>query len=98
MSLSIQPMQWSALPDLHDAPPLDESDLECLEALRDVLAQHGKLRRFAIHLAHRHFVLGPDEILIRAARPGRADAACFGRPIGRGPRCKADHMVVRGRS
>jgi hypothetical protein len=79
MSLSIQPMQWSALPDLHEAPPLDETDLECLEAMRDVLAQHGKLRRFAIHLAHRHFVLGPNEILIERPDPdGRTQHVTVG--------------------
>jgi hypothetical protein len=80
MSLSIQPMQWSTLPDLHDAPPLDNSDLECLEALRDVLAQRGKLQRFAIHLAHRHFVLGADEILIERPDPdGRTQHVSVGR-------------------
>jgi hypothetical protein len=44
MSLSIQPMQWGVLPDLEEVPPLDASDLQCLEALRDVLARRGKLR------------------------------------------------------
>jgi hypothetical protein len=80
MSLSIQPMQWSALPDLHDTPPIDDSDLECLKTLRDVLAQHGKLPRFAIHLAHRHFVLAPDEILIERPDPdGRTQHVTVGR-------------------
>jgi hypothetical protein len=41
MTLSIQPMQWSNLPDLHQTPPLDDSDLECLADIRDVLARHG---------------------------------------------------------
>jgi hypothetical protein len=30
MQLSIQPMQWSVLPELQDAPPLDNDDLACL--------------------------------------------------------------------
>jgi hypothetical protein len=80
MTLSIQPMQWSALPDLHEAPPLDDNDLECLEELRDVLARHHKLQRFAIHLAHRHFVLGPGEILIERPDPdGRTQHVTVGR-------------------
>jgi hypothetical protein len=79
MSFSIQPMQWSALPDLCDAPPLDDTDLECLEAVRDVLTRHGKVQRFAIHLAHRHFVLGPDEILIERPDPdGRTQHVTVG--------------------
>jgi hypothetical protein len=80
MSLSIQPMQWGALPDLDEVPPLDDSDLQCLEALRDVLARRGKLRRFAIHLAHRHFALGADEILIERPDPdGRTQHVTVGR-------------------
>lgn len=80
MTFSIEPMQWSALQDLCDTPPLDDSDLECLEALRDVLARHGKLRRFAIHLAHRHFALDSDEILIERPDPdGRTQHVTVGR-------------------
>ena len=80
MTLSIQPLQWSVLPDVHETPPLDDNDLECLEELRDVLARHGKLRRFAIHLAHRHFVLGPGEILIeRPDANGRTQHVTVGR-------------------
>lgn len=45
MTLSVQPMQWSNLPDLHETPPPDNSDLDCLEEIRDVLARHGKLAR-----------------------------------------------------
>jgi hypothetical protein len=79
MSLSIQPMQWSALPDLHNAPPLDDSDFECLKAMREVLSQHGKLRRFAVRLAHSHFTLGPDEILIERPDPdGRTQHVTVG--------------------
>lgn len=80
MTFSIQPMQWSALPDLHETPPLDDNDLECLEDLRDVLARHGKLKRFAIHLAHRHFVLGAGEVLIERPDPdGRTQHVTVGR-------------------
>lgn len=69
MDLSIQPMQWTALPELQDAPPLDDDDLECLREVRYVLARHGRLHRFAIHLAYPHFELGPDEILIERPDP-----------------------------
>ncbi|WP_143748868.1 hypothetical protein [Mesorhizobium sophorae] len=80
MELSIQPMQWSVLPELQDAPPLGDDDLDCLAEVRDVLARHGKLRRFALHLAHRHFVLGSDEILIEWPDPdGRTQHVTVGR-------------------
>jgi hypothetical protein len=62
-------MQWANLPDLHQTPTLDDSDLDCLEEIRDVLSRHGKLARFAVHLAHRHFELAPDEILIERPDP-----------------------------
>jgi hypothetical protein len=67
--LHIHPMQWESLPELHEAPPLDDADLACLVDLRDVLARHGKLDRFAVQLAHRHFGLAPDEILIEQPDP-----------------------------
>lgn len=80
MSLSIQPMQWSKLPELQQTPPLDDSDLDCLREVRDVLARHGKLSRFAIHLAHRHFDLGPGEVLIERPDPdGRTQHVTVGR-------------------
>lgn len=69
MPLSIRPMQWAALPALQDVPQIDESDLDCLREIREVLARHGKLHRFAVHLAHRHFELAQDEILIERPDP-----------------------------
>jgi hypothetical protein len=52
MVLSIRPMQWANLPELHQTPTLDDSDLDCLEEIQDVLSRHGKSARFAVHLAH----------------------------------------------
>jgi hypothetical protein len=78
--ISIQPMQWSILPELQDAPPLDDEDIACLREVRDALDRDGKLQRFAVHLAHRHFELGPDEILIERPDPdGRTQHV----PVGR---------------
>src|SRR5580693_5645663 len=80
MNLSIMPMQWTGLADLPDVPPVDDGDLDCLAEIRDVLARHGKLNRFAVHLAHRHFALGPDEILIERPDPdGRTQHVTVGR-------------------
>jgi hypothetical protein len=79
MALSLRPMQWANLPELHQAPPLDESDLGCLEEVRAALARHGKLSRFALHLAHRHFDLAPGEILIECPDPdGRTQHVTVG--------------------
>lgn len=78
--IAIQPMQWAVLPELQDAPPLDDADMGCLQDLRDVLARHGKLRRFAVHLAHRHFELGEGEVLIERPDPdGRTQHVTVGR-------------------
>ena len=54
----------AGLADLVDVPDLDAADLACLDEIRGVLARHGKLKRFAVHLAHRHFPMEADEILI----------------------------------
>lgn len=78
--LVIRPLQWSALPELHDAPPIDDADLACLAELRAVLARHGKLDRFAVHLAHRHLKLAADEMLIERPDPdGRTQHVTVGR-------------------
>ena len=72
-------MQWANLPALHQTPALDDSDLDCLEEIRDVLARHGKVERFAVHLAHRHFKLAPDEVLIERPDPdGRTQHVTVG--------------------
>lgn len=69
IGLSVQPMQWARLPDLHETPDIDDDDLACLAEVRAVLARYGRLQRFAIHLAHRHFDLADDEILIERQDP-----------------------------
>jgi hypothetical protein len=80
MNLSIMPMQWTGFADLPDVPPVGDGDLDCLAEIRDVLARHGKLNRFAVHLAHRHFALGPDEILIERPDPdGRTQHVTVGK-------------------
>jgi hypothetical protein len=43
MVLSIRPMQWANLPGLHQTPTLDDSDLDCLEEIRDVLLAPGEI-------------------------------------------------------
>ena len=76
----IRPLQWAALPDLHDTAPLDDTDRACMDEMRAVLARHGKLGRFALHLAHRHFDLAPGEVLIERSDPsGRSHHVTVGR-------------------
>lgn len=57
-------MQWAQLSDLHDCLPIAEDDLDCMKDLREVLARHNKLDRFALHLIHKHFDIAEDEILV----------------------------------
>jgi len=61
--ITIAPMQWTSLQELQNVEPLNDGDSECLKEVRAVLAKHGKLDRFALHLAHKHFDLEEDEIL-----------------------------------
>ena len=79
--LHIRPMQWDILPELHEALPLDEADLACLADVKAALARHGKLDRFAIQLAHRHFDVADGEILIEQPDPvARTQHVSVGRP------------------
>lgn len=67
--LTIAPLHWSRLPELRQVPPLDDDDLVCMGELRAVLARHGRLDRFALHLIHKHFELGADEVLVEYSDP-----------------------------
>lgn len=61
--ISIAPMQWAPIHQLQDIEPLNDADTQCLAEVREVLAKHGKLTRFALHLVHKHFDLQDDEIM-----------------------------------
>jgi len=62
--LTISAVQWSLLPELREVAPLDDADIACMAELREVLARHGRLRRFALQLVHKHFELAPHEVLV----------------------------------
>ena len=55
---------WNDLPSIHDVPPIDASDHDCLESVRRVLDQHGKTKRFGVALLHQHFALSESEVLV----------------------------------
>jgi hypothetical protein len=67
--ITISPLHWSHLQDLRDVAPLDDADLACMDELRLVLARHGRLGRFALHLVHKHFDLADDEVLVEYSDP-----------------------------
>lgn len=58
------PMNWSALPDLEEVPELSAADMQCLAEVKTVLERHGAVKRFAIHLIHKHFDLKENELLV----------------------------------
>ncbi len=62
--LTIDAVQWTRLRDLHEIAPLDNDDLACMRAVREVLMRHGRLERFALHLVHKHFDLAAGEVLV----------------------------------
>lgn len=60
----MQPMQWATIADVHDVKPLSADDAECLRDLREVLARHGALERFAVTLVHKHFDIAANEQMV----------------------------------
>jgi|SRR4029079_1557069 len=60
----LETMQWAELDHIADVRPIDDSDAECLEDVRLVLAKHGCLERFGIALLHNHFELAEDEMML----------------------------------
>jgi hypothetical protein len=67
--VTIRPVQWTQLQDLRDVDPLGPADLACMAELREVLVRHGRIERFALHLVHRHFEIGADEVVIEYSDP-----------------------------
>jgi hypothetical protein len=63
-TLTVAPTQWAHLKDIHDVDPVNDSDLPCLAAVREVLKKHGRQDRFGVALLHKHFDMGEDEILV----------------------------------
>jgi hypothetical protein len=63
-TLAVSSMQWADLEHIADVRPIDEGDAACLEAVRDVLAEHGALDRFGVALLHSHFDLAEDEMML----------------------------------
>lgn len=62
--VAIQPMMWEATPDISDVDEFSEADVQCFREVRDVLKKHGALDRFGMTLIHKHFEIGPDEVLM----------------------------------
>lgn len=59
----------TAPPDFDDVPDLDGQDHACMREVAEVLARFGRLDRFDLALAHRHFDLAEDEVLIETNDP-----------------------------
>lgn len=70
---TITAVQWSRLRELRDVAPLDGADLDCMNELREVLARHGCLDRFALHLVHSHFDVAAHEVLVEYSDPVRRE-------------------------
>ncbi len=73
-SLAVQPVQWGKLDDLEDIAILDDTDMECMAAVRDTLLRFGKVDRFALQLAHRPFDIKEDEILVEYGSAERRES------------------------
>lgn len=67
--ISMQPVGFSALPDINDVKPLSLADESCLSEVRAVLEKHGTLDRFGLALLHDHFPVRDDELLVEFADP-----------------------------
>jgi hypothetical protein len=63
-TLSVAPTQWADFKNIQEVEPIDESDLECMTEVRDVLNKHGKRDRFGLALLHRHFAIRDGEVLL----------------------------------
>lgn len=66
MNAQIEQQSCSQAIDIEDVVPMGADDQACLNEVRHVLARYGKLHRFGLYLAHNHFPIGDDEILLES--------------------------------
>jgi hypothetical protein len=64
LTLTVAPAQHGRLQDIDDVQPINDRDLTCLAAVRDVLEEYGMRERFGVALLHKHFDMAEDEILV----------------------------------
>jgi hypothetical protein len=62
--ITLEPIQWTTLPDIDDVAPINDNDHAVLQEIRQVLQKHGYMERFGVCLLHRHFDLKEDECLM----------------------------------
>lgn len=63
-SIRVSPVQLPALEDMSGIAPLNDSDADCLVAVRAVLEMHGKLDRFGVALLPASVLAaGPERLL-----------------------------------
>jgi hypothetical protein len=63
-TLEIAPTQWGRYKDIEDVEPINDSDLDCLAEVSEILKKHGKRERFGVALLHKHFEMSSDEQLV----------------------------------
>lgn len=56
--------QYNDLKNIDDIHEISDSDYQCLEAIKNVLLEHGKASKFGINLLHRHFDVADDECVV----------------------------------
>ncbi len=57
------------LPRFDELQGLDDTDRACMGEIREVLRKYGKIERFGLQFLHRHFDVGPEEILVERSDP-----------------------------
>jgi hypothetical protein len=77
----VQPLQWSSLLHIDDVRPIDDTDGDCLQEIRDVLDKHGCLDRFGVALLHSHFQIDETELLLETTDVARREH--WVRPVSR---------------
>lgn len=62
--LSVEVTHFADFQHVNDVEPLSDKDHELLSKMRDLLLSHDAVDRFGVHLIHKHFDLGDDEVIV----------------------------------
>lgn len=66
MTEILTPLVHNNLKDIDEVEKLNDSDLKCINQVREILKQHQKEDKFGVLLLHKHFDIDEDEIMLES--------------------------------
>jgi len=66
MTETLTPLMHNNLKDIDAIEKLNETDLKCINDIKNILKRHNKEDKFGVLLLHKHFDISEDEIMLES--------------------------------